>query len=150
MARQSQVRHLSGVTNDGAAGWRPRFAIPHCEALHLPVRELRQPHLAEETVAVLETVGLLDESLFFYFEDMDWCLRAGRAGFLVLVVPAATSPEFLATGRYALAAFPCFAAGAGLLCPPERPLARLTAAWLTMSAAAALVMVSAYARWYLL
>lgn len=39
--------------------------------------------------AVLECVGLLDEGLFAYFEDMDWCLRAGRAGFHIGVVPQA-------------------------------------------------------------
>jgi len=39
--------------------------------------------------SVLQRVGLLDESLFFYFEDMDWCLRARRVGFLIGVVPAA-------------------------------------------------------------
>jgi GT2 family glycosyltransferase len=35
----------------------------------------------------LEVIGLLDESLFFYFEDMDWCLRARHAGYDVVVVP---------------------------------------------------------------
>src|SRR4030095_7469468 len=34
--------------------------------------------------SVLERVGGLDVRLFFYFEDMDWCLRARRAGFDVL------------------------------------------------------------------
>ncbi len=28
----------------------------------------------------LERVGLLDEAYFFSFEDIDWCMRAGRAG----------------------------------------------------------------------
>lgn len=28
----------------------------------------------------LERVGLLDEAYFFSFEDIDWCVRAGRAG----------------------------------------------------------------------
>lgn len=37
----------------------------------------------------VQTIGLLDESLFSYFEDMDWCLRARRAGYTVLVVPSA-------------------------------------------------------------
>jgi GT2 family glycosyltransferase len=37
----------------------------------------------------LETLGLLDDALFAYFEDMDWCLRARRARFDVLVVPDA-------------------------------------------------------------
>jgi GT2 family glycosyltransferase len=33
---------------------------------------------------VIETVGLLDERFFIYYEDTDWCLRAGKAGFQVL------------------------------------------------------------------
>ncbi len=37
----------------------------------------------------INTIGLLDESFFAYFEDMEWCLRAGRAGYQVVVVPAA-------------------------------------------------------------
>jgi len=41
------------------------------------------------TRAVLEQVGFLDEGLFAYFEDMDWCLRARMAGFEVRVVPQA-------------------------------------------------------------
>ena len=34
--------------------------------------------------AALEQVGLLDESLFGYHEDVDWCLRARRAGWRVV------------------------------------------------------------------
>jgi GT2 family glycosyltransferase len=39
--------------------------------------------------AVLERVGLLDERYFAYYEDLDWCLRACRAGFRCLYVGAA-------------------------------------------------------------
>ncbi len=39
--------------------------------------------------AAIEAIGLLDEKLFAYFEDMDWCLRARRAGYQVVVVPRA-------------------------------------------------------------
>jgi GT2 family glycosyltransferase len=39
--------------------------------------------------AALERVGPLDESLGWYFEDTDWCLRARRTGYRALVVPAA-------------------------------------------------------------
>jgi hypothetical protein len=38
--------------------------------------------------AVLERVGLFDESLFAYAEDVDWSLRARADGLHVLVVPA--------------------------------------------------------------
>jgi GT2 family glycosyltransferase len=37
----------------------------------------------------VQAIGLLDEGLFAYFEDMDWCLRARRAGYEVVVVPDA-------------------------------------------------------------
>jgi GT2 family glycosyltransferase len=38
--------------------------------------------------AALDAVGVLDESLFAYAEDVDWSLRARAAGFRILVVPA--------------------------------------------------------------
>jgi GT2 family glycosyltransferase len=37
----------------------------------------------------VDAVGLLDDELFMYFEDMDWCLRARRYGYDVVVAPAA-------------------------------------------------------------
>ena len=39
--------------------------------------------------AVFEKIGLLDERFFLYFEDMDFCLRAKKAGFNIVVVPEA-------------------------------------------------------------
>ena len=41
--------------------------------------------------AVFEKVGLFDEAYFFGFEDLDFCLRARRAGFTCVVVGAATA-----------------------------------------------------------
>jgi len=38
---------------------------------------------------LLDRVGLFDERFFMYYEDADLCLRARRAGFRILVVPAA-------------------------------------------------------------
>jgi hypothetical protein len=39
--------------------------------------------------ACLEEIGLLDESYFMYCEDVDWCLRAERAGWDRIFVPHA-------------------------------------------------------------
>jgi O-antigen biosynthesis protein len=36
---------------------------------------------------VIEKIGLLDEKYFMYLEDIDYCLRAGEAGFKVLFNP---------------------------------------------------------------
>lgn len=40
---------------------------------------------------VLETVGLLDEGFFLYFEDADYCARARDAGYRVVYEPRATA-----------------------------------------------------------
>lgn len=37
----------------------------------------------------IEAIGLLDEEFFTYYEDVEWCVRARRMGFRVMVVPAA-------------------------------------------------------------
>lgn len=38
---------------------------------------------------LLEEIGLLDEQFFVYYEDMDFCLRAHKAGFRLRLAPAA-------------------------------------------------------------
>ena len=39
--------------------------------------------------AAIEQVGLLDENMFMYFEDSDWCLRMRQAGWKVYYHPQA-------------------------------------------------------------
>lgn len=39
--------------------------------------------------AVLEQIGLLDERFFAYYEETEWCVRAGRARFKIVHVPQA-------------------------------------------------------------
>jgi GT2 family glycosyltransferase/glycosyltransferase involved in cell wall biosynthesis len=43
------------------------------------------------TREVFDAVGLLDEDYFFSFEDLDFCLRARRAGFSTVLAGAATA-----------------------------------------------------------
>lgn len=38
--------------------------------------------------AVWEKVGLLDDKFFMYYEEAEWCVRAGRAGYKIMLVPA--------------------------------------------------------------
>jgi GT2 family glycosyltransferase len=38
---------------------------------------------------VIEKIGLMPEDYFLYFEDVEWCLKARRAGFYCKVVPEA-------------------------------------------------------------
>jgi GT2 family glycosyltransferase len=37
---------------------------------------------------VIESVGFLDERFFFYFEDVDYCVRAARKGYNITVCPS--------------------------------------------------------------
>jgi len=39
--------------------------------------------------SVVEQIGLLDERFFMYGEELDWCLRAKRAGWAVMYYPGA-------------------------------------------------------------
>ena len=38
---------------------------------------------------VLRQIGLLDEDFFMYDEDVDWCVRARKAGWRLLLLPNA-------------------------------------------------------------
>ena len=39
--------------------------------------------------SVVQTVGLLDETFFLYYEDLDYCQRLGRAGYTLQMIPTA-------------------------------------------------------------
>jgi N-acetylglucosaminyl-diphospho-decaprenol L-rhamnosyltransferase len=44
--------------------------------------------------AMVETIGLMDEGYFLYFEDVEYCLRARRAGWHIRHVPEARMVHF--------------------------------------------------------
>jgi GT2 family glycosyltransferase len=37
---------------------------------------------------VIQDIGVLDENLFMYFEDVDWCIRANKNGWKVMYLPS--------------------------------------------------------------
>ncbi len=39
--------------------------------------------------AVWEKAGLLDDKFFMYYEETEWCVRATRAGYKIMLIPAA-------------------------------------------------------------
>ncbi|GAB2799956.1 glycosyltransferase family 2 protein [Rhabdobacter roseus] len=51
--------------------------------------------------AVIEKVGLMDDIFFLYYEELDWCARAQRAGFAVWYVAESEilHKESVSTGR---------------------------------------------------
>ena len=63
----------------------PQYPAAGCTA---PV-ELERLHGACMMIrgSLLETVGLLDDGFFMYDEDVDWCMRARKAGWKLWLVP---------------------------------------------------------------
>lgn len=46
---------------------------------------------------VIDKIGMFDEKFFMYCEDVDWCFRAHKAGFLVTYVPSAVVTHKIGT-----------------------------------------------------
>ena len=55
--------------------------------------------------AALERAGLLDERFFMYYEETEWCVRVGRAGFRCVHVPQARIWHKIRPERQAEAAY---------------------------------------------
>ena len=75
---------------------------PRWQSIHLALNEvddgrLQSPRSVEWVSGcaimvrrlVIEGVGMLDARFFYYWEETEWCLRAGRAGWRVVHVPTA-------------------------------------------------------------
>lgn len=81
-----------------AGGWLDA----HWQAGHLgqnepDVGQFPQPHLVDWISgcailvrrAVIEQLGMLDDHFFYYWEETEWCVRAGQAGWRIVHVPQA-------------------------------------------------------------
>jgi GT2 family glycosyltransferase len=85
---------------------------------------------------VWEKVGPLDERYFIYAEDVDWCLRARRAGYRLLFVPTARLWHEVSASSGAVSPWKIYQrtrANLTLFATHARGLARLT--WLPCYAA---------------
>jgi hypothetical protein len=99
-------------------------------------------YLTAAAVFTLTAIALVP----LVFRRLGWGYGAYSA--IVLVLPAATSANFLGMGRYVLAAFPCFAVvGAALA---GRLRSALSTAWLALSTVGLGFMMTLYARWFLI
>lgn len=75
---------------------------PYWQSIHLAKDErdrgqLKENHAVEWISGcaimvrreVIEQVGMIDARFFYYWEETEWCLRAGKAGWRIVHVPAA-------------------------------------------------------------
>jgi glycosyltransferase involved in cell wall biosynthesis/GT2 family glycosyltransferase len=90
-ANPNCVRRLPGVTDILREGFflPPRTAVPPSELVGLH-GIVEAPAVSGAVLALrreaLEAIGPMDENFFLYREDVEWCLRASRAGLRVGVV----------------------------------------------------------------
>lgn len=67
------------------------------KSAHLTVVDSKNPHEIEYACgcamlvsnAVFKEIGLFDERFFLYYEDTDFCIRARKKGFKIMLVPTA-------------------------------------------------------------
>ena len=85
----SALGELEGGLRLGPAS---RLLSRHTAAYQIPEAETPIDWVAGASLMVrrevFEAIGLLDESYFMYFEEVDFCLRAARAGWPCWYVPA--------------------------------------------------------------
>ena len=75
---------------------------PRWESFHLAENEadrgqFQQPHFVDWISGcgimvrrgVIEQLGMIDERYFYYWEETEWCLRAGKGGWKIVNVPQA-------------------------------------------------------------
>ena len=47
---------------------------------------------------MVDKIGLLDERFFLYYEDLDYCLRAARAGYEIRINPEVVAEHAVSAG----------------------------------------------------
>jgi GT2 family glycosyltransferase len=85
------------IIQSGGGILGPYWESIHLEKDQIDAGQLRQNHFVEWVSgcailvrrSVIETAGMLDARFFYFWEETEWCLRAGKAGWKILHVPAA-------------------------------------------------------------
>jgi GT2 family glycosyltransferase len=117
-AAGGQLRNPDGTLQFNSGRRRPNLYTYVCDQLllkyafpksrlfgyeYLPYRRYFGPPIPVDVLPgacmlvrreVLETVGLLDEGYVLYYEDIDWSLRIGQAGWQLYYVPHATITHY--------------------------------------------------------
>lgn len=107
-----------------------------------PLFDFVQIYLTAQALLTLIGLALIP----LVFRRLGW--GYGVYALLTLAVPALGTREFLSTGRYALAVFPCFAVAGALLASTRKRRPRLVTSWFVLSGIGGAFMMSLYARWY--
>lgn len=77
LTRFWEAKHLGMNQEDRRQFTRP-YRVDYVSGCALLVRR-----------ALVEQVGAIDERFFYYWEETEWCMRAARAGWQLLLVPEA-------------------------------------------------------------
>lgn len=128
--------HVHGAPGwEQPAGWRTWLKVSLVRSLVYPGRPSEAALLVFHALLTAGALALAIPTR----RRLGW----GYAIYVLVAIglPALSSKDLFGLGRYALAAFPCFLVGAGLL--KDRPRAR--AAWLVASAALLAILTAAYA-----
>lgn len=88
-----QVQHLGGVVHANGLTDHLDWGAEEGDSAALPEREV--PYVTGAAMALrreaISEVGMLDEGFWpIYFEEIDWCTRARRAGWKNWIVPSST------------------------------------------------------------
>ena len=86
-----------GIIQSAGGKLGPRWETYHLAQDELDTGQYDQPHPVDWISGcgilvrreVIEQVGMIDERYFYYWEETEWCLRAGRSGWQVVHVPQA-------------------------------------------------------------
>jgi len=98
----SPILHHSGGYDWGGKYNRWTGTVKHKNWNNKPKTTLSVSHVAGAAMLIsrslIEHIGLFDERFFLYYEDLDYCLRAIKAGYFVHINPAVVAEHVVSAG----------------------------------------------------